>query len=275
MLTIFENESAKLHHEVSDYQSQQFLLHSHARYEFYYFVRGSVMYSIGGYQVALKPHTFLFIPPGMEHGCKIHGAETYERFVFEFDPLFLASSANQQLLTLVKEQINPELPLYELPDTSGIHVLMEQFLKCAWLSDKQKSEQLSRLVGTILFHLLMFKPVSREMVDRNIMHKPLKPKWTVEEIVYWINANITAPITVEQITQKFFISKNTLNRNFHSLMGLSVREYIRAQRIDIAIRLIDEGYTATAAASYSGFKDYSTFYRAYKNRVGRSPNQKS
>lgn len=275
MLTVFETESAKLHHEVSDYQSRQYLLHSHPRYEFYYFVRGSVMYSVGGYQVALKPHTFLFIPPETEHGCKILSTETYERYVFEFDPLFLSNTSNQQLLALVKEQFNPEFPLYEWPDATGIHALMEQFLKCAWLSSKQKNELLSRLVGTILFHLLMSKPASWEMVYRDSMHQPLKPKWTVEEIVYWINANIAMPITVEQITQKFFISKSTLNRYFQSLMGQSVRDYIRAQRIEIAIRFIEEGYTATAAAAHAGFKDYSTFYRAYKNRVGHSPNEKN
>lgn len=264
MLAEFKTQDTLLHHEISNYQSLQYLIHSHTTYEFFYFVSGDVMYYYRGQQIMMKPHTLLFIHPVAEHGCKILSSASYERYTFHFEPSMLSGSNNQQLLSMVDEQSDRDLPLYELSPETGIHTLMDQFLQCTWLSQKQKAEQVPKLIGAILFHLLLQKPISREMIDRARQHPAIERSNRVDEVVYWINSHLTTPMTVDQLAKQFFISKNTLNRHFQSTMGLSVREYIRSQRIDLARRLIEEGYPATVAATNAGFRDYSTFYRANK-----------
>ncbi|MGN0972664.1 MAG: helix-turn-helix domain-containing protein, partial [Aristaeellaceae bacterium] len=243
--------------------------------EFYYFLKGDVVYSYRGQQVRLRPHSLLFIHPGVEHGCKILSNATYDRYTFHFDPVLFREQRLQQLLNLVDRNIDRSMPLYVLPPDNGIRPLMDNFLRCAWLTQQQKTEQLPVLAGALLFQLLLQKPVragALSLEDRNQLDKL---KGRVNQVVYWINENLSSPITVEQIARLFFVSRNTLNRDFQTALGMSVRDYIRSQRVDLARHLMEEGYPATIAATNAGFKDYSTFYRAYKALMGCAPHEKN
>ena len=50
-------------------------------------------------------------------------------------------------------------------------------------------------------------------------------------------------------------------------------EFVRAKRLNLAEMLIkNSNYPLNKIAEICGFNDYSTFYKAYKNRYNKSPN---
>jgi len=73
------------------------------------------------------------------------------------------------------------------------------------------------------------------------------------------------------LSERFFISKNHLNRVFKNATGVTVWEYIKLKRLIMARNSIFSGTPAIIACQSSGFNDYSAFYRAYKERFGVSP----
>ena len=92
-----------------------------------------------------------------------------------------------------------------------------------------------------------------------------------QDIVLYINENITLPLSLEKIAERFYISKYHLCRIFKEKLGLTVARYIIHKRILMVKELCASGKNITEACMASGFGDYSSFYVAYKKETGRSP----
>ena len=76
----------------------------------------------------------------------------------------------------------------------------------------------------------------------------------------------------EEIAEEFFITKYHLTRIFKEATGHTVNEYIRTKRLRYVEELSEDGEcTLSEAAIKAGYKDYSSFYRAYKDAHGTPP----
>lgn len=93
----------------------------------------------------------------------------------------------------------------------------------------------------------------------------------VAPILDYIQDNLTEPLTLDQISSKFFISKHYLCRIFKSATGFSVMEYIIHSRVLRARQLLQEGRSVQQAGELSGFSDNSHFIRTFGNLTGTSP----
>jgi len=93
----------------------------------------------------------------------------------------------------------------------------------------------------------------------------------VAPILDYIQDNLTEPLTLDQISSKFFISKHYLCRIFKAATGFSVMEYIIHSRILRARQYLQEGISVQQAGELSGFSDNSHFIRTFGNLTGTSP----
>ena len=64
----FESEFYNIAHNITQIPSGSCLIHSHNKYEILYMVEGDAIFSIGGTEFKMYPHTLLFIPPNVFHG---------------------------------------------------------------------------------------------------------------------------------------------------------------------------------------------------------------
>ena len=93
----------------------------------------------------------------------------------------------------------------------------------------------------------------------------------IAPILDYIQENLTEPLTLDQISGKFFISKHYLCRIFKSATGFSVMEYIIHSRVLRARQLLQEGISVQQAGELSGFSDNSHFIRTFGSLTGTSP----
>ena len=93
----------------------------------------------------------------------------------------------------------------------------------------------------------------------------------VEDILAYINRNISSPITLEQLAGEFYLSESYICRIFKSATGTTIGKYITARRISIAKSLLSDGVSVMEACEKSGFSDYSNFFKAFTGAVGISP----
>ena len=87
----------------------------------------------------------------------------------------------------------------------------------------------------------------------------------------YLNGNYTGEITLDALQEKFFISKYHLCREFRKATGLTVHEYVRRKRLTKVLELRSQGLRIGAAAMEAGFRDYSSFYRAFRKEYGTPP----
>ena len=91
----------------------------------------------------------------------------------------------------------------------------------------------------------------------------------------YILENIDKKIQVEDICEKFFISKSTLYRLFRTEFETTVNEYILQKRLQHAKTLLKEKQELDISqiSDACGFTDYNYFIRLFKKTFGVTPLQ--
>lgn len=96
----------------------------------------------------------------------------------------------------------------------------------------------------------------------------------VENIKNYVMSNLEFDIDVSHITRLFHYNKQYLGRVFKKETGLSIKEYIAKQRLDMARKLIaGSDDTITDIASRVGFHNVTYFNRQFKGRYHMTPTQ--
>lgn len=103
---------------------------------------------------------------------------------------------------------------------------------------------------------------------------PVPPRRAeVDEILRYIDQHLTEPLSIPQLSARFYLSGSYLCRIFKRATGTTVNRYITAKRITRAKALLSKGYTVAETAALCGFGDYSNFLKAFTKSVGMSPKQ--
>ena len=97
----------------------------------------------------------------------------------------------------------------------------------------------------------------------------------VHQILAYINQNITSTITLETLSNHFYLSQSYICRVFKGATGTTINKYIIARRISIAKALLNDGASVTQAYEQSGFNDYNSFYKSFIKAVGITPKKYS
>ena len=95
----------------------------------------------------------------------------------------------------------------------------------------------------------------------------------ISKYIEYINDNIEGDLSMEMLASRFNITRFSISRHFKNKTGDSLHSYIIKRRLVTAKELIGEGYSMKVASQKSGFKDYSTFVRAFKKEYDMSPRE--
>lgn len=241
----------------------QFALHTHSTAELYYFVQGSGTFHIEGSAYRLEPGDLLLMQSAESHYIELDTTQPYERKVLHFNMGALA-------------QVDPHGYLLApfLARTPGKQNLYKpRYFRggsCAhyWdtMMQAEPDPSVSVFAGLIplLHELCTIQSVS-------VHEETSAPDSAEYRIVRYLNENIHAQISLNDICQQFYISKSQLCRVFRSCTGVTVKHYITVKRMVRAKELLDAGQHPTHIYTQCGFNDYSSFYRAYRKYYGISP----
>lgn len=248
----------------------EFDIHFHNVCELYYFIEGDVDYLVEGKQYHLEPNSILLLAPYVLHGIRTNSNATYKRFAIHFSPDLIEIERRSFLLRPFPDKGNGDLNevYYTNVQDYSLYPFCQALIRC-----KEQNESLSKKLVPIYLEALL--------AQLNLMYRSLNRKEeslalseTVLDITAYINSNLGERLTLEDISERFFVSKNHLNRLFRKAVGTTVYDYIIYKRIGYAQHLLDMGIPATEVAVQVGFGDYSSFYRAYKKISGCSPSEK-
>ena len=93
----------------------------------------------------------------------------------------------------------------------------------------------------------------------------------VKDIIEYINKNFTEKITLDMLSEKFYVTKYHLCHIFKQSTGLTIQEYINQKRLMLACDLIRNGQNLIQASELAGFNSYSSFYRTYVKQYKKNP----
>jgi len=100
------------------------------------------------------------------------------------------------------------------------------------------------------------------------------PAWA-QELKEMIQDHIDTNLSLKELSKDLDINPSYLSREFSKHFdNLSFGEYIRKQRIDRAIQLMeDPSYSLTEISYLTGFSDQSHFTRIFRKHTGQNPSE--
>ena len=116
---------------------------------------------------------------------------------------------------------------------------------------------------------LLNKHILLDMKPRKATHvNPL-----IDKVLSYINEHYKEDLSLEQLAGHFYLNKFTLAKLFKEQTDRTVHNHIILKRISIAKQKITEGMLPSVVYQDVGFRDYSTFYRAFLKMEKISPKE--
>lgn len=246
----------------------EFERHCHPYYELLYVKNGNGKYVVESAEYPLQANTLLFLRPYEFHYvCPSKNAH-YERYVIHFYGDVLFNGTLSALSFLQPDKLKGKGVYFPFGnEKKTISTLFDSMDTACRIFEgrrhktaKEETMQLS-LLAQLLLLLSLEEPESRAAGDEDL----------VGRIIEYINLNLSNDLNLEDISQRFFISKFYLCRVFKEHTGVSLITYLNTKRIAMAEQLIKQGEPSTSVAYQVGYKTYSSFYRSYCRYTGHSP----
>lgn len=248
-------------------------LHHHDFYEVYFFLSGSVTYTIESRQYQLKPGDVLLISPLELHQPMIQaGKEPYERVVLWVNRGYLQQlSSPESNLAACFDLDSPRHANLLRLDAVSVRRLQDM---ADALIDEGSNRHFGWDLNSRALLIRIFVELNRQMLEAPAgFEVPDESGGIISEVLRYINENFNNEISLDSLSEHFFVSKYHLSREFKRLVGTSVYRYIIQKRLIMAKQKMIAGLSPTDVYCNCGFGDYANFYRAFRAEYGISPKE--
>ena len=251
-----------------DSAGQEHETHYHEFAKLVIFLSGRVDYLVEGTAYPLQPWDMLLIAGHLAHKAVIDTSVPYERMIFYIDPEALKGAD----VDLMQCFYTAEARAFYLVRPSGRdQAKLSGLLRELEQADRSEAFGAKWLEWTYFQQLMVH--VNRMMLtDQTDVHVTnLGYDSRIADVIAHINKNLGMELTVDALAQRSYMSKYHFMRLFKQLTGYTVHAYVQQKRLLRATELLKGGVTAADAAERCGFRDYSTFQRAFKTEFGLTP----
>ena len=272
MLTDYESrgyllDDFRLFH-LADAQGTKTEYHYHEFCKLLLLCSGSGVYMVEGQRYNLVPGDLVLIGSHCIHRPEFEPGNPYQRIIIYISPEFLRLHST------------PDCDLEACFSGTSGHVLRPRegkreriFTMAEQLEKELAGEKHGRMILSRGLLLQLLVRISREIRSTAASRPgPVLPgNERILDILRYLDAHLTEDITIDFLSELFYISKYHMMRLFRQETGRSIHSYLLERRLLHARSLIDQGMNATESCFRSGFGSYSSCTRAYHKRFGTTP----
>lgn len=242
---------------------EQLKMHLHNYYEFLYFISGDASYIVENNIYQINEGDIFITRPDELHTIVFHSDKTYERKFIQIAPSFLSEF---NLFDKIDSR-----PLGEnnkiSRNTAKKYGLYEYFDKIEHYIVHRKEESDAMIKSYCIQFLVAVNSSGSDSYKVSDNSSDSR----IDSIVEFLTYNISSDITLDFLSEKFFINKYYMCHSFKKKTGLTIKEFINTRKITKAKHLLSDGADIMNLCYDCGFNDYSTFYKTFKKFTGKLP----
>lgn len=237
--------------------------HSHYFLEILYVVDGKGIVEIDGRTYNIAKNDIVIYNADVKHSEQSSTEEPLEINFIAFDKIQLKNLPPNFILSPNTNCIFNAAPFADV---------LSNLFKIICHELTEKDEFYTEIVKHASYTLIMY--VFRVM-NRTVSNIPLLNKDNILNIVLpYIDKNFLDNISLSDIAAKCFVNKYYLSHLFTENFGMSVGQYVRSKKLELAQKQICEtNLPISDIAGQCGFSDPAYFNRLFKKATGLTPLQ--
>lgn len=246
--------------------------HFHDGYEIHYTQSGVTEYYIDEKKYHGGMGTVGIINSHEIHRVVVDKEEEYERYFIYFKPGYLHEFYDQypELNMLFTSRFVGFENCINL--NSDEQIVFKDFLDELYALSQDERIYLRELKSKLLLVRLIIFLNETFMTQTNVKTPvEYKGKEQLEDITKFIRHNYAENITLDLLTETFFLSKSTIIRIFKNNLGITPVQYLINIRIMTSRQLLKSGHSVKEVSEAIGYKDESSFIKKFKSIQGVSP----
>lgn len=262
------NSEFRLFH-LTDQETREVEYHYHDFDKITIFLKGKVSYMIEGKSYELKPYDIVLVRHNDIHRLVADTSVPYDRIIVYISVNFMnAYKTDSYDLSYCFQKAEAEhsnvlrIPSLEKSSLFRSISRLEKSFK-----DDGYAAELFRQVLFLEFMIHLNRAAMKnrlEFIDTDNCNSKIL------DILQYINENLDKELGIEVLAKRFYLSKYYMMRLFKQETGYTLGQYTSQKRLLLAKELLLSGVSGTQACFDCGFKDYSTFSRAYRKFFGES-----
>lgn len=263
------NSEFRLFH-LTDRETHEVEYHFHDFDKITIFIKGKVSYMIEGKSYELRPYDIVLVKHNDIHRLSVDNTQIYERIIVYISPGFMNDykTDNYDLSYCFQKAEKEHSNVLRIPslEKSSLFHSITRLEKS--FSDESYAAELYRQVLFLEFMIHLNRAALKnrlEFIDTDNRNSRMTA------LLRYINDNLSGNLDIDTLADTFYISKYYLMRQFKQETGYTIGSYITQKRLLLAKELILSGLSGKEACFSCGYKDYSTFSRAYRGLFDESP----
>lgn len=246
--------------------------HTHDYYEFYFFLEGDMGMHIDGKFYPLKHGDMLLIPPNVPHYAESLGSSRpYRRFVFWISRNFARQQENYSsdfcYIIRQAEKKGRYQFHYDMISFNSVQAKIFRLIEEIHSERFGKESMIPICVNDLLLHL------NRTVYEMDHPDTHHVQQHLYESLLHYIEGHLEEDLSLDQLASIFYVSKFHISHVFKENLGLSVHQYITKKRLSMCRDAILGSEGISKVYLLYGFKDYSSFFRAFRKEFGISPKE--
>lgn len=244
--------------------------HRHNGYEIYLFLQGDIRYYVEDHCYDLKKGDMVLINKKEMHRAVCTEQLPYERISIYISEAYLGqlSTENTNLAACFNMR-NPG-------ENNVIRLSEEEFSRFIKLADRLIQAEKRKSFGDDIMLRACTEQIlilaNQAYMDSNHVVNNIMPE-LIRNVMSYIEKNISGEITLDNISECFYLDGTHISRLFKRHTGLTMRSYIVARRVACARELLGAGKSVTEAGALAGFNNYANFIRTFHRIEGIPPGQ--
>ncbi|MCH5210068.1 MAG: helix-turn-helix transcriptional regulator [Oscillospiraceae bacterium] len=244
-----------------------FASHLHKCHEIIHIIRGKMLYTVEGNEYMLSDGDIIMTTPDELHSFSFPNELEYHREFIHLYPGFFDKIPDIAAMLEAREPGRYNHIPAEKAKKYGLDKIFEDIRE----SCKNPTEETDTIV--IANVMLFAAKVHRMLAEDAPKYQHATSSSKANFIYRYIDQHFMEDVSVASIAETMTMAPTSAQRLFRNETGMSIKSYLTLRRVTSAKNLIMQGQNAASIFSECGFKDYSTFYRAFRKYVGMTPNE--
>ena len=242
--------------------------HYHTFHKLIVFLGGPAGYGVEGRSYPLEPGDVVLVPKGCIHRPELAPGAAYERAIVYISPDFLRrrSTAACDLETCF-HRARERFEFVVRP--RGGRAELSRLLAALERAGREDAFGGALLQDALFLQLLITASRAAEQPAQPVHARVRDEK--VAALLQYLAAHLTEPVSIDALAARFYVSKYHMMRRFKAETGYTIHSYLTSKRLMLARERIAAGQPATEVCFACGFRDYSTFARAYRKLFSEPP----